>query len=587
MTPGEGTEAEGRPSPTRLRFGSAAAIFVWSVWAAASLVALGYVARFGADVPRWDDYAVAPQLCGASAITLEWLWSQHSEHRIPIARLVLLGVFRCAGADPRPVMVLIVLLLAAGAAALLAAAGRAPGGRRYADAFLPLALLHLGHHHNLLWAIQITFVLPISLHCAATALVAGLRGGPGLGRAAAFGACLAVMPLCNAGGLMLLPAPLLWLAARSWDEWKSGRPHCRRRAAAIAACAAPATLLGVFYLRGYSAPSHHAPPGGPGAVLRATLQFLATALGPAGVDHWLWAGGASSALALAAAATLLAAWIRRPAERSGIGGLLAMLGSAGLLALATGWGRSGEGAESGLQLRYVTLAAPVLTTAFLAFRFHGGRLLRQLAPAALFATSCVLFWPNAKEALEAGRVARAEAADFDRERDSGAPLFRLVRRHVPFLHPSQQALHEYFTMLRDAEIGPFRRVRPDPTFRERPVELVPTDVRMGRWEDGVFIATGADPWIRFDLPTPLRVAGVRVHYDHRNDDGAPARFRLAWRPNDRYDAPETQFGDWNLPTGEDRTVTVWIDEPVGRIRLQPDNRRCRFRIRGLTLLVEP
>lgn len=576
-----------RPSPPRISTHVGAAVFVWATWGVSLLLALGYVGRFGADAPRYDDYAVVPQLCGEEPITLGWLWSQHSEHRIPLTRLVLLGVFGLDGADPRPVMGLIVLLLAAGAAALLIAVARAPGGRRYADAFLPLALLNLGHHHNLLWAIQVAYVLPVALFCAATGLVAARPDRLDLPRAAAFGACLAVMPLCNAGGLLLLPAPILWLVATAWAEARSGRPGSRRRGGWLALCATPAAVLAVFYLRGYSAPSHHASPGGLGAVWRSTLQFLATGFGPAGVALWPCSGVAAAVVAFGSAATLLVAWFRRPEERSRIGGLLAMLASVGGLALGTGWGRSGEGVEAGLQLRYATLAAPTLVVAYLAFAFHGGRVLRSIAPTALFAASCFLLWPNTQDALEAGRAAGERAASFAREREAGVPIFRLVRRHVPFLHPSQQTLHDYLEMLQEARIGRFGRLRPDPTFREYSLDLLPSDVRMGRWKSGEFIAEGPDPWVRFDLPETVRVAGVRIRYDHHNEEGAPARFRLGWRPSDRYDAPETQYGDWFLPTGEDRTTTVWIDEPVARIRIQPDNRPCRFRIRELTLLIEP
>jgi len=38
---------------------------------------------------------------------------------------------------------------------------------------------------------------------------------------------------------------------------------------------------------------------------------------------------------------------------------------------------------------------------------------------------------------------------------------------------------------------------------------------------------------------------------------------------------------------DDRTTTVWVDGPVALIRLQPDNRPCRFRLREVTLLVGP
>jgi hypothetical protein len=572
------------PSFQREKTQPGASAFAWGVWALSLVIALAYGGRYGADVPRYDDYAVVPQLCGKAPVTLGWLWSQHSEHRIPLARLVLLGVFGATGADPRPVMVLIVGLLAAGAAALLVAAGRAPGGRSYADAFLPLTLLGLGHHPNLLWAIQVTYVAPVALLCVVTALVAGRRERPSIWRAAGAGACLALLPLCNAGGLLLIPAPALWLLATARAELKRGD---RRRAAGIAACAAPAGLLVVFYLVGYASPRHHAAPGGVVAGLRSTFQFLATGFGPAGIVLWPWSGVAAGLATLGAAGVLLASWFRSPAERSRTGGLIAVLASAGLLALATGWGRSGEGPEAGLQPRYATLAAPALGMAYLAFAFGGGRLLRTLAPMVLFATSCSLIWPNAEDALKVGRRDAEQAAAFDRERAAGVPIFRLVRRHVPFLYPSQQPFHDLLTTLREAGVGEFKRMAPDPTFGERPVELRPVDVRLARWEDGTIVATGPDPWVRFDLPEPVRVAGVKIRYDHRNDDGSPARFKLAWRGAGGYDAPESQYGDWNLPTGDDLVTTVWIDEPVSWIRLQPDNRPCRFRIRELTLLIEP
>ena len=146
-------------------------LFVWTIWAAMLAVGLHYVIQFGPDVPRWDDYAVIPQLTGAQPVTLAWLWSQHNEHRIPLARLILLGTFRLTEADPRPVMLLIVGLLAALAAVLVRAARRCRGGYHHADAFLPIALLNLGQHENLLWSIQITYVLPVVLLGMVLALV--------------------------------------------------------------------------------------------------------------------------------------------------------------------------------------------------------------------------------------------------------------------------------------------------------------------------------------------------------------------------------------------------------------------------------
>jgi len=238
-----------------------------------------------------------------------------------------------------------------------------------------------------------------------------------------------------------------------------------------------------------------------------------------------------------------------------------------------------------LQPRYTTLAAPALAVVYLAIAFYGPFVFRSLVPMTLFTVFCTLLWPNIQEALEAGRVARDRAASFDRDVAAGLPPYRLVRRHVPFLHPSQRAMHDYLEMLRDAKIGKLEKIRLDPSFREQPVEPIAADVRLAKWSEGEIVAMGVDPWVRFDLPAPIKVAGVRIRYDHHSDEGGPARFRLAWHSAGQVDfPPEKQYGEWNLETGDGHEVTVWIDDVISSIRLQPDNRPCRFQIRELTLL---
>jgi hypothetical protein len=207
---------------------------------------------------------------------------------------------------------------------------------------------------------------------------------------------------------------------------------------------------------------------------------------------------------------------------------------------------------------------------------------------ALFAGSCALLWPNSEEAWAAGLGSGGQAAAFDRDLASGTPLFRLVRRYTPFLHPSQEALHEALGMLRQAGIGRFRSLRGDPRFEEVSVDRSPAEVRLARWNDGQIEVTGIDPWIRFDLPAPTPVCGIRLRYSHTSPDGAPARFRIAWRRAGQRDfPPEQQYGNWNLATGPDRSTTVWIDDVISQIRIQPDNRPCRFAISELTLLAVP
>lgn len=567
-----------------------AGIFVWSIWGLSLLLAVWYAIQFGADVPQGDDYAVIPQLCDRAPADAAWFWSQHNEHRFPLARFVLLTAFRLDGADPRPVMLLNAAVLAAGAAAVVVALGRSPRGRTYADAFLPLAMLGPAHHGNQIWAVQISYATPAALLCFALALIAEGEGRPGPWRGALLGVCLMILPLCNAGGLVMAVPLAVWLGAAAVGHWRSGRPEGRPRALLIAASAAPFLILASIYFRGYVRPSHHAAPGGLVAGFRSTAQFLATGLGAPGAALWPWSGVVVVAAMVGGLVVLVWSWFARPLERWGVGGALCALGAVGALAVATGWGRSGEGPTSGLEPRYVTLAAPALVAAYFAFARFGSSLINRLVPMVFFAGFCVLFWPNAEEALRAGRVAKEHSNAFDRDLMASEPLYRLVRRHVPWIHPSQQATYDYLDMLRAASVGKFREIKPDPPLEERRVALHPGDIRLASWDDQTneIIVSGVDPWVRFDLKAPARVAGVRIRYDHHNDDGAPARFRLAWRSEGQLDFPaDQQYGDWNLPTGQDQTTTVWIERTISQIRIQPDNRPCRFRIHELTLLLAP
>jgi hypothetical protein len=110
------------------------------------------VAYYGSDIPIWDDYAIVAALTGDQPITLNWLWEQCNEHRIPVPKLILLASERLAGNDVRSGMFLSVGALCVLAAALINVAGRLRGGTRPFDAVFPLFLLHVGHAGNLLWS---------------------------------------------------------------------------------------------------------------------------------------------------------------------------------------------------------------------------------------------------------------------------------------------------------------------------------------------------------------------------------------------------------------------------------------------------
>ena len=110
------------------------------------MAALAYVYQYGTNVPSWDDWDMIPVLTGNQKVTWQWLWSQHSEHRIPLPRLVMLAVMGLPGVDLRGGMYFNAVSLSIVAAGLMLAARHLRGGRGdWVDVFFPLLVLNLAN----------------------------------------------------------------------------------------------------------------------------------------------------------------------------------------------------------------------------------------------------------------------------------------------------------------------------------------------------------------------------------------------------------------------------------------------------------
>src|SRR5690349_12683202 len=225
--------------------GRAPATAVWLVWASALAIVLGFIARDGRNLPFEEDWLMVAPMTHHEPHLGAWLWSQNSEHRLPLPRLANLGLLRATG-DFRSTMVFDTLILAAAAGGMILAARRLRGGRTsLADAFFPLLLLHLGQWDNLLWAWQIQFVLPTVLVCTVLLAILAHPSSPPSG-ALAVGAVLAVasLPLAGANGLVLAPPLAAWLVYAWWVSRRSGAAAAPGSMAALGGVAALA-LCGV------------------------------------------------------------------------------------------------------------------------------------------------------------------------------------------------------------------------------------------------------------------------------------------------------------------------------------------------------
>src|SRR6185369_10049392 len=146
-------------------------VLVWGTLAALLGVALSNIPRHGRNIPLAEDWTVVPALTGHQPDFWGWLWSQNNEHRLPLPRLVHLGLLEVTH-DFRVGMVFNVLALGLVAAVFVLAARRIRGRTSLADAFFPVVLLHLGNGANMFCGWQMHFVIATSLVLVILAVVA-------------------------------------------------------------------------------------------------------------------------------------------------------------------------------------------------------------------------------------------------------------------------------------------------------------------------------------------------------------------------------------------------------------------------------
>ena len=437
---------------------------VWLVWAATVASVLAFIARDGRNIPFEEDWLMVAPMTGHEPDLTAWLWSQNSEHRLPLPRLVNLALLRATG-DFRSTMVFDTLALAAIAAGMILVARKLRGGRTsLTEAFFPLLLLQLGNWDNLVWAWQIQFVLPTVLACVLLLVIVASPTPPGRWGSLVAAVALIGLPLSGANGLLYTPTLAAWLAYTAWIRRHD--PTAERWAGdwVPSAAACLALLLCAVYFIGYQAsPWNQASPG-IGATLATTGKFLALSLGPAAAEQWLLFGGMAALLFLGTSAVLAATYRESRRERLRMLGLLAFLTAAFLMAGAIGWGRAGRAAETGrMSTRYVLLAAPGLCAVYFTLILSSRAWVRRILPAALALLIALLFPLNTHLGLKRRSWFGAGFAAFERDLKAGTPREQLARQHYQFLlHWDEPLMVVGLQRLHEARIGPFAAWEPGP-----------------------------------------------------------------------------------------------------------------------------
>jgi hypothetical protein len=433
-----------------------AVFFVWSIWLLALLSALVFVAQYGFNIPKGDDFEMIAPLTGDRPITGAWLWSQHNEHRIPLPRLILLALGKVSGCDFRAGMYFNVLGLGALAFGLIWAAKGLRGWISYSDAIFPLGLLHWGHWETILWSFQVALLLPMIL--AGTLLVIMLRSAPPfkLGTGILAGSCLLLLPLCGVAGLGFVPPLACWLAYCGVLTWADGGTHSKRTGIVMLFLTVAAVLLVGLYFVGYQRPAKHPASPGAWATLQAGAGFLSMSCGPVALDLWPYLPAGIVGMLIVSQGLLIRAWFKLPQKRAQALGLFVFIASIGALALGVGLGRASLDPRSGLAPRYVSIAVPLLFCVYYTAQLvlaSGSRFVQMV----LFTVTCAVFSLNMQKGYASAAGRGHVLSAFERELVGGTPNSVLAKRYSQILNPNRSA--EYVELclykLHKAGIKPF------------------------------------------------------------------------------------------------------------------------------------
>jgi hypothetical protein len=549
------------------------------------------------------------------SLTPQWLWEQHAEHRVPLAKLIWLSTLRLTNYDFRVGNTISVLAVGAVAFAMICVARRLRGRTRFSDSFFPLAFLNFGQGGNFLWFWVFNHILAPVLACGLLLIIllSGNRLTPKY--AILTGAALVLLSLSGPGGLPYALALAIWLGYQGVLYWRSpAELHGKRDCVLAIGLAVLAVLLvGLYFIDYDSMPGTAAGLGVPEVNLRTaletSLQVLSVSLGVVVRPYWRLVGSALLMLLMLSVAVLIVALLKEASERLRTLGLFSFISAAAALLLIVGRVRAGFGEEYAFSGVYLNMALPALSCVYFIWIIHGSPVIKSLVQMCLFILTCVFFLQNLEYGLGVGRYFSTARQAFEQDVRAGVPPFILAERHISFFNPATDDVRGIVLRLRQmqqADIPQLRDMVPDPVFREVKFPVAPMGLHQVKWSDGVGYSYSDDPnkaSLDFAFTEPRFVYAVRLTYAYGDKTDGLASFRMLWgRDNHDGGGNRTALGckggiSLNLETiphdiwsrryrsGPQKTLTVWVNSTIDGFRICPDSKPFSFALSEITLLV--
>jgi hypothetical protein len=545
---------------------------VWLVWAGMTAALLGFIQRYGQNIPSWEEWVFLPGLLGERD-RLNWMFERLQEHRYPLGRAVFLGLFELSGHDFRAGMYASAVALSAAAALLLRAVAALRGRIDYPDILIPALVLSVGGSENLFLGYQIQFTLDALL--AAALVRSATSPSPGGRRLFTDGVLITLLALGGWVGLAFVPAGVVWIAWRTWSWYRQKRSAIR----AAGVLVLPATAA-AYFVWCYLDVRRHPLPGAtlnlPAETAKVWVQFLANSCGTFGPDWMPWSGVAGVGLLLLVVVVLGRDLLFRPDRRSTAAGWLVVVSAVVLM----GYGLANR-RPNGYAVRNLPFIALVPIIAHLLAVRSAGRFpvwVRAVGTAVVVCVVSYIYWHGWRTGVGSASFFWERNRQYERDRAAGLPLNFLASRHQQFPLPE---FRDSLRLLRDTG-HPSARGIPDPLAMRAEPLVIPSPSHDPIPNDPVPVAANERPPVwRFDLGADRSITGVRVRFEYpKSTTRVP--MHVVWeRPDGTTGAALCQ--PWLIPFGWE--FDFWVNDRVRTLWFRPVHQSDEMTLLGAQLLL--